>query len=444
VTRREYLTAGFALMLFKYVIDATAIYLVAHVIWTPWDYLFPLTGVHSAPVGSFPVWFQATLLIWTLPFMWIGVTLMMRRAVDAGRSPAWCAAFFIPILNYAVMLWLGALPSAPPKPEPAPPDPAIEQDRFGSAIFGVLGAAAFGLLAILVSVVGFGNYGGPLFLGTPFIQGLVCGWAFNRQRPRSQAETVGVVWTSLFIVGGVVFLFAMEGVICLLMALPIAAVLGIMGGIVGRTIALRGGGNMADAAALLFVVPTGALMEKAAPASPPTYEVVTAVDVAAATAVVWDRVVQFKEIEAPLPWYFRAGVAYPLRATIAGEGPGAIRRCEFSTGAFIEPITVWDAPRRLAFDVTEQPPPLRELSIYSKVYAPHINGYFRSHRGEFRLIALPNGGTRLEGSTWYSVAIYPQGYWRAVSEPLLHEIHRRVLDEVKREAEHTSLQPTPP
>jgi uncharacterized membrane protein YhaH (DUF805 family) len=431
-------------MLFKYVIDATAIFLVAHVTWTPWDYLFPLIGAHSTKVGSFPTGFQLLLLIWTLPFVWIGVTLMLRRAIDAGRSPAWCAAFFIPIVNYAVMLWLGALPSAQPAPQSPEPSPAIEADRFRSAIFGVLGAAAFGLLSVLVSVVGLKNYGGPLFLGTPFVQGMVCGWAFNREYPRSLNETIAVVWTSLFLVGGVVFLFAMEGVICLIMALPIAAILGIMGAIVGRSIALGRRGNLAGAAALVFVVPAGALTERVTTSSAPTYEIVTSVDVAAAPETVWEKVVQFKEIESPPAWYFRAGIAYPLRATIAGNGVGAIRRCQFSTGAFIEPITVWDAPRRLAFDVTEQPPPLKELSIYSKVYAPHLNGYFRSDRGEFRLVALPGAKTRLEGHTWYSVAIYPQGYWRAISEPVLHAIHRRVLDEVKHEAEHTSPQPSRP
>jgi uncharacterized membrane protein YhaH (DUF805 family) len=436
VTRREYLTAGLLLMFFKYVIDATAIYLVTHVIWTPADYLFPLIGVHGKKVGLFPNWFQLTLLVWTLPFIWIGVTLMLRRAVDAGRSPAWCAAFFIPFVNYAVMLWLAALPSAPPRPEiQQHPDPEANSDRYLSATFGVAGAAAFGLLAVLVSVVGLKNYGWPLFLGTPFIQGMVCGWAFNRERARSTKETIAVVWTSLLLVGGVVFLFAMEGVVCLIMALPIAAVLGIMGAYVGRGIALRGSGIAYGAAAMFLVVPTGAAVDKATTSAPPTYEVVTTIDVAAPPEVVWKRVVQFGEIEAPLPWYFRVGIAYPVSATINGQGVGAIRRCEFSTGAFIEPITVWDEPRRLAFGVVEQPPPLRELSIYSKVYAPHVNGFFRSHQGEFRLIALANGGTRLQGHTWYSVAVYPQGYWRAISEVLLHRIHRRVLDQVKLESE---------
>ncbi len=436
VTRREYLTAGLMLMVFKYVVDATAVFLVTHVVWTPWDYMFPLIGTYGATVGVFPFWFQVALLVWTLPFIWIGVTLMMRRAVDAGRSPAWCSAFFIPLFNYAVMLWLAALPSAPPTTEPELPDPSVRLDRYGSAIFGVLGAAAFGLLAILVSVVGLGNYGWPLFLGTPFIQGMVCGWTFNHERARSAAQTHAVVWTSLLLVGGIVFLFAMEGVLCLLMALPIASVLGFMGASVGRSIALRGSRDLfGGAAAMLFVVPTGAMVARATTSAPPTYEVVTTIDVAASPERVWDKVVRFREIESPLPWYFRGGIAYPVRATIDGRGVGAIRRCEFSTGAFIEPITVWDEPRRLGFNVIEQPPPLTELSIYNEVYAPHIDGYFRSQRGEFRLIALADGGTRLEGHTWYSVAVYPQAYWRAVSEPLLHEIHRRVLNQVKLEAE---------
>ena len=422
-------------MVFKYVIDATTIYLVAHVIWTPWDYLFPLIGVHSTKVGSFPNWLQLALLIWTLPYIWIGVTMMMRRALDAGRSPAWCTAFFIPVVNYAVMLWLGTLPTAHEPDRSAEPELVADSDRYGSAIFGALGGAAFGLLAVLVSVVGLRNYGGPLFLGTPFVQGVVCGWAFNRERVRSTRETVAVVWTSLFLVAGVVFLFAMEGIVCLLMALPIAGVLGIMGAIVGRNIAMRGRGSLVGAAGMLFVVPTGSLVQKVISSAVPTYEVVTSVDVPAPPTIVWPKVVQFKEIEAPLPWYFRTGIAYPLRATISGHGVGAIRRCEFSTGTFVEPITVWDEPRSLGFDVCEQPPPLRELSIYSQVYAPHVNGYFRSERGEFRLIPLRNGGTRLEGHTWYTVAIYPQAYWRAVSEIVLHHIHRRVLDEVKREAE---------
>jgi hypothetical protein len=58
-----------------------------------------------------------------------------------------------------------------------------------------------------------------------------------------------------------------------------------------------------------------------------------------------------------------------------------------------------------------------------------------SRRGEFRLVALPGGRTRLEGSTWYTLAIYPEGYWRGFGDALLHAIHGRVLAHIKRLSE---------
>ncbi len=368
VNRRVYLVTGISLMLLKYVVDATAIYLAAHVVWTPWDYLLPLVTIKSAKISAIPGSVGFALILWALPFIWIGVTMMMRRAVDAGRSPAWCACFFIPGLNYAVMLWLGTLPSAPPVTEPLNDDHASAGQRYRSALIGLLGAAAVALLAMLVSIVAFGTYGVTLFVATPFIQGMIVGWAFNRGEIRGSWETAGVVWLSMLLVGGVILLFALEGLFCLIMALPIAAVLAVMGGVIGRAIARDTGRGGLGLAATLFVLPTGAVMERVSTVAP-TYEVVTSVDVAAAPEIVWERVVRFDEIRVEPEWYFRAGIAYPIRATITGTGEGAIRRCEFSTGAFVEPITTWDAPRRLAFDVIEQPPPLHELSIYSKVYS---------------------------------------------------------------------------
>lgn len=74
------------------------------------------------------------------------------------------------------------------------------------------------------------------------------------------------------------------------------------------------------------------------------------------------------------------------------------------------PITRWEPGARLSFDVRSQPPSMTELSPYRHVNAPHLEGYMVSRRGEFRLTALPGGRTRLEGSTWYTMAIFPESY----------------------------------
>ena len=437
VDRRTYLATGLGLMIAKYIVDATVIWLTAHVLWTPWDYMLPLLSVKTALIVSIPTAVAFGMLIWALPFVWIGVSMMLRRAVDAGKSPAWCAAFFVPVLNYATMLWLATLPSVPVTEETLRAEHEHAAERYRSAIIGAAGALIVGVVGIFLSVYALQTYGMTLFIATPFLQGVVVGWAFNRNAIKPDGQTTGVVILSVMLVGGVIALFALEGLVCIAMAFPLAVLVAVLGGIVGRQIAILGGNAGAGIAAALFVLPAGSVVDRIS-ATAPVYEIVTPVDVRASPQTVWKHVVQFDEIEGQPQWYFRTGISYPLRATIDGKGVGAIRHCVFSTGSFVEPITAWDEPRRLAFDVIAQPPPMRELSIYAKVYAPHLDGYFRSTRGEFRLIPT-SSGTRLEGHTWYGVNIHPQGYWRAVSDVLLHRIHQRVLDQVKREAESEAV-----
>ena len=90
----------------------------------------------------------------------------------------------------------------------------------------------------------------------------------------------------------------------------------------------------------------------------------------------------------------------------------------------------------LAFDVKSQPPPLQEWSQYSHVYAPHLDGFFRTTHGEFRQVQIAPDRTRLEGRTWYSLQTQPSIYWQVMADTILHAIHRRVLEHVKAQAEN--------
>ena len=63
---------------------------------------------------------------------------------------------------------------------------------------------------------------------------------------------------------------------------------------------------------------------------------------------VWNNVVTFSELPPADDWLFDLGIVCPTCATIEGTGVGAIRYCNFTTGPFVEPITVWDEPNVLA------------------------------------------------------------------------------------------------
>lgn len=174
----------------------------------------------------------------------------------------------------------------------------------------------------------------------------------------------------------------------------------------------------------------------------PTPVVRSAVVIDATPHVVWRNVVSFPDLPPPQHWLFRTGVAFPLAATIDGRGPGAVRKCTFSTGSFIEPIEVWDEPHILRFSVVDNPPPMEEWSIYENLHPPHLDGYFVSEAGQFQLTPLAGGGTRLEGSTWYRHNMRPGAYWRLWSNFMIHRIHFRVLHHVKGLSERSTTRST--
>jgi hypothetical protein len=166
-------------------------------------------------------------------------------------------------------------------------------------------------------------------------------------------------------------------------------------------------------------------------ARPPVYEIHSAVTIAASPEQVWPHVVSFSEMPAPTEWFFRTGLAFPTRARIEGTGVGATRYCDFSTGPVVEPVEVWDPPRLLQFRVTENPPPMRELSLYSEVLPRHLHGYLISREGQFRLTRLPGNRTLLEGTSWYQHGLWPAEYWRWWSDAIIRRIHMRVLNHIR-------------
>jgi len=186
---------------------------------------------------------------------------------------------------------------------------------------------------------------------------------------------------------------------------------------------------------MVAVLPVLALLPALSPVPQEVAPVVTSMEIEAPPEAVWPHVVGFAPLDPPEHWLFKAGVAAPMRARIEGEGVGAVRHCEFTTGAFVEPITVWNPPHHLAFDVTSQPPSMREMGLWPVVHAPHVEGTMSSQRGEFRLQALPGGRTRLTGTTWYTLDLAPEAYWRLWSDGVVHLIHERVLRHIARLAE---------
>lgn len=498
IDRIPYLLTGVVLFIVKYAIDWTIARQVFGISWSPINYLiWPNDRVLRVIDLDDPQrWFSLTMLLVSLPFIGIGITLTLRRLRATGLPLGLILFFFVPVVNLLFFLILILLPTRVALPAVSgvesitglrdSTEPMLESDRKDSRIFAIesvpnvtraRGTAITGnaprppryrfeplrefhrsivlesywrsglvALAITVPLAVFAvilgaevlqSYGFSLFVGAPFAVGMISVLVFGYSHPKPCGPCLLVALAGTLLAGCAMLVFGVEGVICLIMAFPITLPLALLGGIVGYAIQSRPWLN--DQAtmltlALLAVLPALMAAESAHEPEPDVREVRTEIIIAAPPAHVWEHVVSFPPLDEPDELLFRMGIAYPQRAEILGKGIGAVRHCVFSTGIFVEPIEVWDEPSLLRFRVAEQPEPMEEWSPYP-IHPAHLDHYLQSIKGQFVLEPLPGGRTRLLGTTWYTNRMWPAAYWSLWSDYIIHRIHLRVLTHIQKTAE---------
>lgn len=173
--------------------------------------------------------------------------------------------------------------------------------------------ALFGTAWVLTNK---GVYGLTLFLFLPLLVGMT-GTAAGRPETASVAAWYGA---GANIVASLAFLLlGIEGIICSVMALPLAMPLGALGG--WLEFARQRAGR--QRIAMLLLLPAGGgFWGFDMTAKPELFEVRTSVEIAAAPETVWKQLVEFSDLPEPHEWYFKRGLAYPLRARIVRVGTG--------------------------------------------------------------------------------------------------------------------------
>jgi hypothetical protein len=445
VDRKTYALVGLLGFALKHNLDRAVASYAFHRPWGLFNYWVPVRDV--ARVTQLPrneALFLSTMVALALPFVWIGIALTMKRLRSANLPLQLVGLFFFPFLNLVFFLVLCLVPERAMRP-PAAPELSglariIPEGALGSAAVSLLITVPIGVGLVFLGVTLLVNYGWGLFVALPFMMGFAAAVLHGIHSPRSLGACVRVACLSVLLLGAALLAFAIEGVLCIGMAVPIALPLAALGGACGYLVQRRRWLQDAPAflSALVLLVPGVQVSEHLLAPPPQTFVVRSTIDVHAPPQQVWNEVVAFSQIPPPTEWLFRSGIAYPIRAEIQGHGPGAERHCVFSTGAFVEPIEVWDEPRLLRFSVKSNPPSMEEWSPYAHLEPPHLHGFLVSEGGQFLLTPLPGGGTHLEGTTWYRHGLWPEAYWRLWSDAIIHRIHMRVLTHIRDEVEKKS------
>ncbi len=292
-----------------------------------------------------------------------------------------------------------------------------------------------------MGIVIFRDYGWVIFTALPIYQGFAAAMLLAWCRPQAPLRIGAAAILTLVFVGFWILLLALDGAVCIWMALPLAIPLSILGAALGSLVMsrLRLRSGMVKTLPLLLTAGSlfgGVVAEAACNLPTPESTVVTTVEIAAPPQVVWQHVPNVPTIVAAPALLFRLGFACPLSSQTSGEGVGAKRICLLSTGSMVERVTRWEADRCLRFDVLATPPAMVESSIYPALHPAHLeSGCYQSDWGEFTLVPTDHGTTRLIGTSHYHNRIWPPQYWLPISDYIVHSVHRRVFAEIKRQSE---------
>lgn len=396
----------------------------------PVDLEFWLTPLRSAlEIGSLPPIWGAAIFTYCLLVAWLLALLSFRLAQRTNRG------FILAVLSVVPLIQIGAIAinAILPGRDILQRKDQAKGQAAKNIVLGLVAGIALVVFAVIISAVTFGAYGWGLFVMTPFLVGTTTGFLVNAERDLGNLKTMELVVAAAGLGSLALVVLALEGVVCILLAAPLAVPVVMLGGVLGRRLAiarLRRRSPLASVAILPMIFMFEAAIPPEAPISA-QYDIV----IAAPPEHVWHALTSSDAIKVQPGLTALAGLAYPTRSRLEGEGIGATRIGSFSTGNATEVVTRWERNKVLAFRVDNQPPAMEEMSPYRRVHAPHLQGYFVTGETRFDLTTLAGNRTRLRVTTDHRLRIDPVMYWEPIARLAIRQNIGRVLEDIKEKSE---------
>lgn len=367
--------------------------------------------------------------------VWVSTALALRRVNDA-RLGGWITILSIaPVIQFPVWLLLSLMPSraeATVEPQQSTRRPPAWVARLQGAVVGI----GLTLVSVAMGALVFRSYGFAMFIGTPLVVGMTTAFIANRAQSIGATQTLIDMTIAMVVAALMLIAVALEGVVCIAMAFPLAWCMGGVGAMIGFTVARFGRPDSNTPVMSLAILPLMFMIDVTAP-SATVFTDTRSVEVEASAMETWAAVIRMETIAEAPPAPFRLGVAYPVSGEVIGEGVGATRKGYFSTGVAVEKVTEWEPGRALGFDIVSEPPVLRELSPYA-VRPPHVDGYFRSIHARIVLTPLGPDRTRLTLVTSHELDLQPAAYWLPLTRAAVQTNKARVLKQMRAQAEATA------
>jgi len=310
---------------------------------------------------------------------------------------------------------------------------------------GAILGAAYGVFARFVFGLGvlekfFEVMSEAFIIGVPLALGFITVWFGEDQNKGNWGLWIIMPWVATTACLVCALALAWEGLICIILLLPIALFLssigGLLAGICLKIVKSRRDRNycVAIVALLPFAV---APIEQLKSAGSEIRTAPTQIKIHASTRTVWNQirsVPMITEKEQSFSFSHMIGFPRPLEAKLEGEGVGAVRYATFEKGVlFVETINEWDEPRRLSFSIRAD-----TKSIPPKTFDEHViigGRYFDVLTGTYWIDDIGNGDVILHLNSSQRLSTRFNFYSHFWTEYLMADLQNYILAIIKKRCE---------
>jgi hypothetical protein len=257
------------------------------------------------------------------------------------------------------------------------------------------------------------SYGLSLFVFLPFTLGFILG--------KSTVKTVSLIGLIISLAIFIILLIAgaLEGMVCLLMALPLI-IAAVALGIFIKNIYLKVRKRRDEQATvkssilpfILFVI-FGVIEDQLTKDEHPVMEVRTEIILPYSPLQVYEAIKSVDTLDGEKPFLMKLDLPVPQKCVLEEEKIGGIRTCYFEGGRIVERITALEKGKLLKMDVIDyELPGRRWLGFKEAIYT---------------FEQLENGNCKMTRITTYTSQLYPRFYWQPLEEIGIQQEHAYVF-----------------
>lgn len=275
-----------------------------------------------------------------------------------------------------------------------------------------------------------------LALGSAAV-GYVTVWCAENKAGRPIWQWILLAWCSTLVVMVGAAIFLLEGVICLVFALPLVMPFASIGGVLAGVIRRKTSRRLSVHLCVIFLPLILPQAEVFFPAPLQIRIVRSEIRIFAPPSEVWKNIASVSAIhseELPITWTEKLGFPRPIAATLSYEGVGGIRNATFERGVrFVETVTNWEPSERLSFTIkadTARIPPTT-LDRHVTIGGP----YFDVLDGEYQIERVGKDIVILHLISHERLNTDFNGYAGLWTDAVMSSIQRSILQVIKNRCE---------